>query len=72
MPLRFTGEWLPTINSKDYRAFGSRENELIIVEASHEALHDYGETAVKQRANDKYDAQQIQNNRITVRTSDFR
>jgi hypothetical protein len=70
MPLSFSGDKHTTINSTDYRAFGS-QNEMIIVEASHEAIQDFGEDAVQYKASAKYDTGQASNNRVTVRTSDF-
>jgi hypothetical protein len=70
VPLTFTGEALKTNNSTNYRAIGSH-GELVIVEASHEALQDYGEGAVQQKAGAKYDLMEIQNDRVTVKTTDF-
>jgi hypothetical protein len=70
MPLSFTGESLQTMNTTNYKATGS-QGELVIVEASHEALQDFGEAAVQQRAGSKYDAGYVSNNIVNVRTSDF-
>lgn len=70
MPLSFTDKSLQTINSTDYKAIGSH-GELIIVEASHEAIQVYGEVTVQARASAKYDANQMANNKVTVRTADF-
>jgi hypothetical protein len=61
---------LETINSTNYKAIGS-QGELVIVEGSHEAIQDYGEDAVQQKASDKYDAGLVSNNIVTVRTADF-
>jgi hypothetical protein len=70
MPLSFADQSLQTMNSTNYKATGSQA-ELVIVEVSHEALQDYGESAAHQKASDKYDAGQVFNNTVTVRTSDF-
>jgi hypothetical protein len=70
MPLTFPGESLKTINSTEYRAIGSH-GELVIVEASDEALQHYGEVAVQQKASAKYDLMEVQSNRVTVKTTDF-
>lgn len=70
MPLSFTGESLQTMNSTNYKATGS-QGELVIVEASHEALQDFGEDAVHRAASRKYDAGRVSNNMVSVRTSDF-
>jgi hypothetical protein len=71
MSLSFTGDALKTIHTANYRAIGSH-GELIIAEASHEAVQDCGEAAVQQKASSKYDEAQVLNNIITVKTSDFR
>jgi hypothetical protein len=70
MPLSFSGEKQTTLSITSYRSFGS-QNEMIIVEASHEAIKDYGEDTVQAKASAKYDAGQVSNNKVTVRTSDF-
>jgi hypothetical protein len=70
MPLTFTGKFLKTLNNTNYRALGS-EGELIVVEASDEAVKDFGEDTVQAKASDKYAAGDISNNIITVKTSDF-
>jgi hypothetical protein len=54
----------------NYKAIGS-QGELVIVEGSHEAIQDYGEDAVQQKASEKYDAGLVSNNIVTVRTADF-
>jgi hypothetical protein len=61
----------PAINSTEYRAIGSH-GELVIVHAADEVLQDYGEVAVQQNASAKYDLVEIQNNTVTVKTTDFR
>jgi hypothetical protein len=48
MSLSFTGDALKTIHTANYRAIGSH-GELIIAEASHEAVQDCGEAAVQQK-----------------------
>ena len=70
MPLSYTDESMQTMTGTSYKAMGS-QNELVIVEASHEALQDYGEAACQQKGSQKYDAGQVSNNIVTVRTSDF-
>jgi hypothetical protein len=70
MSLSFTGESLQTTNTTDYKAIGS-QGEQIIVKASHDAIHDYGEAAVQAKAVEKYNDNQVVNHTVTVRTSDF-
>jgi hypothetical protein len=70
MPLNFSGDSLATINGTVYRATGSN-GENIVVEASHEAMQDYGEPRVQAKANDKYDAGLVYDSKVTVRTTDF-
>jgi hypothetical protein len=70
MPLTYFGESRSTLNGTRYRTTGSK-GEDVVVEASHEALKDYGETKVQQKASDKYDAGEVHENKVTVRTSDF-
>jgi hypothetical protein len=70
MSLSFTGEFLQTMNTNDYKAFGS-PGEQIIVKASHEAIQDYGEVAVQAKAVEKYNDNQVINHTVTVETSDF-
>jgi hypothetical protein len=71
MSLSFTCDALKNIKTDNYREIGSH-GELIIAEASHEAVQDCGEAAVQQKASSKYDEAQVLNNIITVKTSDFR
>jgi hypothetical protein len=70
MPLTFTGKFLKTLNTTNYRALGS-DGALIVVEASDEAVDDFGENTVQAKARDKYDAGDISNNIITVKPTDF-
>ena len=42
MPLTYTGDSMQTMTGTSYKAMGS-QNELIIVDISHEAIQDYGE-----------------------------
>ena len=70
MPLTYSGESHATLNGTRYRATGSRD-EAVVVEASHEALQDHGQAKVQQKASDKYDAGEVHENKVTVRTSDF-
>jgi hypothetical protein len=71
MPLSYTDESPhTTLNTTLYRAFGSN-NEMIIVEVSHDAIADYGEIASKTMASQKYDAGRVTNNKVLVRTTDF-
>lgn len=71
MPLAFTGESTENPSRRHYRATGSRA-ELVIVEVSHEALSDYGEARVLQRANEKYEAgATTADGHITVLSSDL-
>ncbi|MEW6641717.1 MAG: hypothetical protein AB1586_14530 [Pseudomonadota bacterium] len=59
-----------TMTGTSYKASGS-QGELVIVEASHEALQDYGEAACQQKGSQKYDAGDVSNNKVQVRTTDF-
>jgi len=61
---------MKTMTGTSYKAT-TPQGEMIIIEASHEALQDYGEAAVKHKASAKYDAGQVENNKVTVRTTDF-
>jgi len=70
MPLSFSGEKHTSLSGTSYRAFGSQK-EMIIVEASHEAIQDYGEDTVQAKASAKYDDGQVSNNKVTISTSDF-
>jgi len=71
MPLSFTDDVLEKVDEYRYRAIGSKNDEMIIVVASHESVQDYGEQKVKQKASDKYDSDEVTENRVTVRTADF-
>lgn len=70
MPLDFSGDPHKTMNGAIYRAKGSN-GEIVVVEASYEAIQDYGEPRVQAKANDKYDAGLVYENKVTVRSSDF-
>jgi UDP-N-acetylglucosamine 2-epimerase len=70
MALSYTGESMKTMTGTSYKATGS-QGEQVIVEASHEALQDYRESACLQKGSQKYDAGKVSNNIVTVRTSDF-
>jgi len=62
----FSGESHTTLNGTMYRATGSK-GETVVVEASHEAIRDYGEAAVKHKASEKYDGGQVQDHRFICR-----
>jgi hypothetical protein len=70
MPLSFQDDSNENLSHKRYRAIGSRD-EQIIVEVSHEALADYGQQRVLQKARDKYDAGKVVDGKLTVDSSDF-
>ncbi len=70
MPLDFSGEPHAIINGTIYRAIGSN-GKTIVVEASREAIEDFGEARVQAKANDKYDAGLVYDGKVTVRTTDF-
>jgi len=59
-----------TMTGPSYKATCA-QGELVIVEVSHEALKDYGESACLLKGNQKYDSGQVSNNNVSVRTSDF-
>jgi len=70
MPLTYTGESHDSLNSTSYKTTGS-SGEIVIVEASHEAIQDYGKDTVQARASHKYDAGHVSNNKVIIRTTDF-
>jgi hypothetical protein len=70
MPLTYTGESMQTMTGASYKAMGS-QNELVIVDISHEAIQDFGEDTCQAKGSQKYDAGQVSNNTVTVRASDF-
>jgi hypothetical protein len=70
MPLSFQDDSIESLSHKRYRAIGSRD-EQIIVEVSHEALADYGQQRVLQKARDKYDTGKAVDGKLTVDSSDF-
>ena len=70
MALKYTGETHTDLNGTLFKATGDN-GEHIIVHGSHEALKDYGEDRVKQKACDKYNANEIHSGKITVFTTDF-
>lgn len=70
MSLSFTGELMQTTNTTDYKAFGS-QGEQIIVKASHEAIHDYGEAAVQTKAVEQYNDNQVVNHIMRSRLRTF-
>lgn len=70
MPLIYTGETLDMLNTISFRAQGS-DGEIVVVEASHQVVQDYGEYAVHEKGSHKYDAGDVHNNKVTVRTADF-
>jgi hypothetical protein len=61
---------MQTMTGTSYKAMGA-QNEIVVVEASHEALQDYGEHACQAKGSQKYDSGQVSNNIVIVRTSDF-
>jgi hypothetical protein len=70
MPLDFSGDSHTTMNGTIYRTKGSH-GETIVVEASQEAIEDFGEARVQAKANDKYDAGLVYDSKVTVGTTDF-
>lgn len=70
MSLSFTGESTHTMDTTNYKAIGS-QGEQIIVETSHQAIHDYGEVAVQAKAVEKYNDNQVISHVVMVQTSDF-
>jgi hypothetical protein len=61
---------MQTMTGTSYKAMGS-QNEPVIVDISHEAIQDYGDDACQAKGRQKYDAGQVSNNTVIVRTSDF-
>jgi hypothetical protein len=70
MPLDFSGDSHTTMNVTIYRTTGSN-GETIVVDASYEAIQDFGEARVQAKANDKYDAGLVYDSKVTVSTADF-
>ena len=71
MPLSYSGDPSTTLNGTRYRATGSRQGEEILVDASHEAIENFGEKRVKEKASEKYDAGNVSLDKISVRIADF-
>lgn len=73
MGLRFTGRKVLIAGTSMYslEAFDVSSGGRVKVRASLEALQDYGDDAVEQKAIDKYDAAQFDGDWITVTTTDF-
>jgi hypothetical protein len=63
MALKYTGETDTDLNGTLFKATGDN-GEHIIVYGSHEALKDYGEDRVKQKACDKYNHNEIHSGKI--------
>lgn len=70
MPLDFSGDSHTTTNGTIYRTTGNN-GETVVVEASYEAIQDYGEPRVQAKANDKYDAGLVYDGKVTVDPTDF-
>ena len=70
MPLNFSGNADATKNGTIYTTTGTN-GEKVMVEASYEAIQDYGEPRVQAKANDKYDAGLVFDGKVTVDPTDF-
>jgi hypothetical protein len=70
MPLNFSGDSQTTPDGTTYRTIGNN-GETVTVEASYEAIEDYGEPRVQAKANDKYDAGLVFDGKITIDPTDF-
>lgn len=71
MPLTYTGQYTETETGRCYAAEDSNTGQMVTVDASFEAIQDYGEEAVMDKGSEKYDSGSAVNNVLTVRTSDF-
>jgi hypothetical protein len=70
MPLNFSGDSQTTPDGTTYKTIGNT-GETVTVEASCEAIEDYGEPRVQAKANDKYDAGLVFDGKITIDPTDF-
>jgi hypothetical protein len=70
MPLTEFAQMPSNLNSTKYKTKGSK-GETVLVDVSHESMQDQGVARVQQKASDKYDAGIIDEDQVTIRTSDF-
>lgn len=72
MPLRFTGNKATDSETFQQLLEAMDGGKRVVVLASDEAIQDYGLGAVQDKAEEKYDAGQVEpNGRVKVFTTDF-
>jgi hypothetical protein len=71
MPLQYTGMKVPNPNGGVSFRCTDQGGKTVAVHASDEVVHDFGELAVLKKGSDKFDAGSINDNVVTVYTTDF-